>query len=537
VTPVVVTWVVGASGLAASLPQAGRSTVARVRRATARVPPVRDRRWLFLVAFPIVLGVVIRLVYLWGVHKTQCPAAWWNDPTAPRDLSGRCPGDSYVYHYGANLLADGKGLVIPTDFRQSGGLVARAGADHPPLFVIVLAAFSWVGARSWLWHEHVMILIGAVNIGLTGMLGRRLGGQWVGFVAAMLMAVYPYVWLSDTMVLSETLAMTLNLTVALLCYRLLRDHRWRWVVALGVAAGAAALVRAEMVLLGPVLILPLVLRIRGLALGRRAAMVAVAALAMVAVLAPWLYRNLTIYNNTVTMSTGTGITLVASNCDDTYYGGGMGFWSFRCYPVLPWQRSEAELRGTDVDTLALWVRQSGLTVPDGATPDQLTDILLAHGRVADQSDDELFDRNVAMDYISEHYDRLPVVAAARFGRMWNLYNPLQQLDLEDGEGRPTHAAAWGLGMFYPLMVAAIGGTVVLWRRKVAVLPLLAPIAIVSLSAVTAFGQSRYRTPAEPMLIVLASVGAVSLWQWARVRAARRRRDPAGAVEPSSAPLG
>jgi hypothetical protein len=494
---------------------------------------VRDRRRLLLVALPIVLGVVIRLVYLWVVQRTQCPAPGWESGAPMPGTLSRCPGDSYVYHYGANLLVQGHGFVVPTDFRVTGGAVARAGADHPPLFTLVLAGFSFLGATSWLWHEHVVIALGALNIGLTGLLARQVAGrwmdersaQWTGFVAAMFMAVYPYVWLSDVMVLSETLAMTANLAVALLCYRVLRDQRWGWVVALGAAAGAAALVRAEMVLLGPLLILPMVLRIRSLSLRQQVTRIGVAALAMLAVLSPWLYRNLTIYDHPVTMSTGTGITLANTNCDSTYYGGGTGFWSFECIPQLPWTLPEEQLRSTDPATLRLWVDQSGLDVPDDATADQMVDALLAHAQTADQSDDEVYLRAVGMDYLTSHLDRLPVVVAARFGRMWGLYRPAQQLHLEDGEGRPEDAARAGLALFYPLMALAVGGTVVLARRRQPLLPLLVPVGIVTLAAVTAFGQSRYRAPAEPLLMVLAAVGGVTLVGWIVGR--RRRAEGVG----------
>src|SRR6478609_5020916 len=90
---------------ASAVPQEASASAPRASTATTRVPAVRDRRRWLLLALPLVIGLVIRLAYLWGVHRTQCPAAWWDDPSAPRDLTGRCPGDSYVYHYGANLVA------------------------------------------------------------------------------------------------------------------------------------------------------------------------------------------------------------------------------------------------------------------------------------------------------------------------------------------------------------------------------------------------------------------------------------------------
>jgi len=499
---------------------------------TVRSRPVRDRRWLLLVAIPIVVGLVIRLVYYYGVHKGNCPAAWWVDPKAPIDFSGVCPGDSFVYHESANLLADGHGMTIPSDFIYSGGEIQRAYADHPPLFTWFLAGFSWLGMSSWVWHELLMIGVGLVNIALTGWLGRKLGGIWVGFLAAMFMAVYPYVWLTNVTVMSENIAMTANLAVALCCYKLLEDRRWRWAIALGVFCAAAALVRAEMIFLGPALIVPLVLvHMRDESFRKRLAHIAVAGLAMVAVLAPWVYRNMTVFNNPVYLSNGIGITLANTNCHDTYYES-VGYWSFRCIPQLPWTRPEAELRGTDRDTLAMWVDQSGLDAPPDATTDQLVDILLAHDLVADQSDDEVYLRAVGMDYLTSHKGRLPVVVLARVGRMWNLFHPIQQLELENGEGRPEDGARFGLVMYYPLMLAAVGGAVVAWRRKIPLLPLLVPAAIVTFAAVTAFGQSRYRAPAEPMLLVLSAFGFVGLWEWwkTRGRASPEPADPSPTVE-------
>jgi 4-amino-4-deoxy-L-arabinose transferase-like glycosyltransferase len=535
VAPVVVTLVVSAPSEPLSEdpppPHEAARSAPRARTATARVAAVRDRRRWLLVAIPIVIGVVIRLWYLWGVQRNVCPPPSWETGVP---LPSRCPGDSYVYHYGADLVAQGKGFVIPTDFRLSGGLDVRAGADHPPLFTLVLAAFSFIGAKSWLWHEHVVIAMGALNIGLAGMLGRRVAGrfrddrsaQWVGFCAAMFMAVYPYVWLSDVMVLSETLAMTANLAVALLCYRVLKDTNLVWVVALGAAAGAAALVRAEMVLLGPLLIVPMLLRVRVLSFRQQAGRIVLAGVVMLGVISPWLIRNMTVYDNPTTMSTGTGITLANTNCDDTYYGPTIGFWSLACIPPLPWNRPVEELEASDPAQLRTWVDQSGIDAPADATPEQLVAALLDHAETADQSDDEVYLRAVGLEYLSENRSRLPVVAAVRFGRMWGLYRPLQQVELEDAEGRPENEARIGLVMFYPLMGLAVGGTVVLARRREPLLPLLVPVGIVTFAAISAFGQSRYRAPAEPLLMVLAAVGLMAFLGWVRSRGGDEHHPPA-----------
>ncbi|HEX6476883.1 MAG TPA: hypothetical protein VF005_06380, partial [Acidimicrobiales bacterium] len=74
----------------------------------------------------------------------------------------------------------------------------------------------------------------------------------------------------------------------------------------------------------------------------------------------------------------------------------------------------------------------------------------------------------------------------------------------------------------------IGGTVVLWRRRTAVWPLLIPPIIVTLSAVASYWQVRFRVEAEPVLVVLASVALAALFGWWR----QRRREPP--MEPETA---
>jgi 4-amino-4-deoxy-L-arabinose transferase-like glycosyltransferase len=454
---------------------------------------------------PIAVGFLLRLLYLWLARRDACTAS------LPTQLGPGCPGDSFVYHFGADLLAKGKGFVIPTEYLTSGGRIARPGADHPPLFTLLLAAFSFVGARTWMWHTFVGVLIGTVNIALVGVLGRRLGGAIVGGLAAWLMALYPYIWMSDTLVLSESLAVTGLVVVVLLALRVGDDPSWAKVAWLGAAAGATALIRAEMLLLGPVLILPLLLWARTLSWPRRLLRIAGAAAVMVAVVSPWVVRNMTAFNQPVTLSTGAGITLANTNCDDTYYGGGLGFWSFRCIGPLPWSFSRVDLLAMDPAVVRQWAHWSGV---DAAPDDEITDVvdrLLSHGAKADQSDDEVFLRAKGLSYVGDHTTRLPVVVSARVGRMWYLYRPLQQINLEVGEGRPHWAAVIGLAWFYPIVVLALYGGWTMRRNALRLWLLVAPIGIVTFAAATSFGQARYRAPAEGFVVLLAALGATALW--------------------------
>src|SRR5687767_14716453 len=75
-------------------------------------------------------------------------------------------GDSYFYHHAANLIADGKGWVNPLPY--SLGIVQEA-ADHPPLYIAYLAAWSFLGVTSPLGHMLVSTLIGACTVAVAGL--------------------------------------------------------------------------------------------------------------------------------------------------------------------------------------------------------------------------------------------------------------------------------------------------------------------------------------------------------------------------------
>ena len=82
-------------------------------------------------------------------------------------------------------------------------------------------------------------------------------------------------------------------------------------------------------------------------------------------------------------------------------------------------------------------------------------------------------------------------------------------------------------VFYPTLVAAIAGAVVLARRRVyrVLWVLLVPVVTVTIGAALTYGQTRFRAAAEPTLAVLAAVAIVALVRKLRIsrqRAARAR---------------
>ncbi|HET6963855.1 MAG TPA: glycosyltransferase family 39 protein [Acidimicrobiales bacterium] len=397
-----------------------------------------------------VVGLVIRIATVLGrPHRTP-------------------GGDSAWYHGVANLLVDGRGFIDPFIYQDTHRVVQSA--QFPPGFMFVLAAASLVGLKSYFAHRIWCCVIGAAAITVSGLVGREIAGPRAGLIAAGVVAVYPNVWMSDEVAFSECISPLMVGLVLLTAYRFWKQPGYRRAAWLGLAVGLATLVRDELALLGLFIVVPLALTARGLAWRRRATALLLGGAVALGVIAPWVGYNMSRFKEPVFISAGLGITLASTNCAHVYSGSFEGYWDLNCSAAAP------------VDP------------------------------TADESVQSSQAQKYATHFIRTHESRLPVVVAARLGRAFGLYHPLQQITLDSNvETRPYHWALTGLGMYYVLVVLAAGGVVVLRRRRVPVFPLLAVGLTVAVSVALAFGDTRYRSTFEPVLAMLAAVLLDRAW--------------------------
>jgi Dolichyl-phosphate-mannose-protein mannosyltransferase len=405
------------------------------------------------------LGLVVRFAYAYGFK--------WDQPLALPGDHG-LGGDAGYYHFQANAIAQGLWFLDPWSWalRHTG---VHAGAEHPPLYTLFLAIPSVLGFDTFREHEVAGVMLGSITCGAVGFAGRAVGGRRVGIVAAFLAAVYANLWINDALVMSETIAALLAALVIWFGYRFWRTPTLRWAALFGFACGLAALTRAEFIFFFPIVALPLAIRARGLdgreRLKRGGVIVLLAALPLV----PWVGFNLVRFNNPVTLSTGGDFTLANTYCPSTFYGDRVGWWDLRCMGDR-------------------W------SVP------------------GDESDAAKHFRQQGLDYLDAHLARFPVVLAARVGRMWDVYDPIQKLrwdSFEQGRG-PNTVTRIALAQYYALAVLAIVGLVMLRRRKVIIYPLIGLAVTCTIAAMIAFGSTRYRVPAEIAIVVAAAVPVSAL---------------------------
>jgi hypothetical protein len=190
--------------------------------------------------------------------------------------------------------------------------------------------------------------------------------------------------------------------------------------------------------------------------------------------------NMSRFDDPVFISSGFGVTLASSNCAQLYQGPYEGYWSLECAVAVKQKvynpRSDESVQGA-----------------------------------AAQAD--------ALHFIAAHENRILPVEMARLGRAFALFHPLEQIRLDSTvETRPYRWALVGLGMYYVLVVLSIGGLVILRRRRVPILPLVAVALDVCVSVALTFGQTRYRTTFEVALVLAAAVQLD--WVWTTIRGRR-----------------
>jgi 4-amino-4-deoxy-L-arabinose transferase-like glycosyltransferase len=402
------------------------------------------------------LGLVLRAAYLYGLaRKVVGIGDWW------------------FYHWQAGLIANGHGFTDP--WLLLGTHHYRPSAMHPPLYPLLLSGLYLLGGHTQLEQRSLGLALGTLTLVLVGLLGRRVGGDRMGLLSAGLYAVYPVMIAVDGDLMSEVLYGPLIAGMLLSAFALLDRPNLRRAAMLGALVGLAALTRSEALLFLPFLVLPVAWRARPSWRGR-GALAAMAILACVVVVAPWLIRNESVFGRFVLISTNNQTVIAGANCPKTYYGVNMGGWDVTC--ISPRTKSNEAAQA------AIWQHQG-------------------------------------ISYATHHLSRLPAVIAIRLLRTWDLWQPRRQARTF-AEGEQIGVAEAGVVVFWAFALVGIAGVVALWRRRrSALMVLLAPAMVVCVATVIGYGVPRLRDCFDVALPVLVAAGALAAQE--RLLAHRRTR--------------
>ena len=365
--------------------------------------------------------------------------------------------------------------------------VAGPTAFRPPLFPLMLAAVYKIvglGSASARWEAARMLEagLGAATVLLIGVIALRLWGRRAAIVSAAIGAVFPPLVLVFSSLLSEALFIPLVLA-AVLCALVARDsdHRLRWAVLTGVLLGLAALTRGN----GIALVIPLGFlvwsvrpRLSRRSLAAPLALIAAAVLTLV----PWTVRNARAFHEFVPITSETGFATAGT------------------YNALAAHRPHYP---------GLWFPPVVLAAP-----------IVAHHPHLNEA--QLSDRlnSLAFNYATAHPGYVGQVFWWTGLRLLNLAGPHFERWAAPFESYPGWLALASVYAFWAVGLLALGGAFTAAARRAPPAFWGCPL-VIFLSTVFLEGSTRYRSPADPFVVVLAALGALALPKAAEATVGRR----------------
>jgi len=483
---------------------------------------LRDRWYQLGLGVIVVLAATVRLlnVLRWRptciedmVSVIEEKGSTGFQPTGGKEACFGVWGDAGYYYVQGRMVARGHWFIDSYGWFASGGTRFKPSSGNPPLFTLFLGLLSKLGITSATGMRVATSLVGVVGVVLLVMLVRKLAGPRAALIAGVIAAVYPMLWINDGMLLSETLYVPMVLIALHAAYRFWERRDVRAAALFGLAMALAAMTRGEALILLAVMVLPLLLGMRELGWRRLVRMGATTYAVGALVISPWIIFNMTRFEDPVLMTSSTGAVLSSANCDITYYGESIGYYG-NCFDeyvakgLLIGKIPGCDQAAVDMARIDPKGAEAAKCWPN--SPD------------IDESQRDKYGREIAINYMMTHKSRLPIVMAARVGRMWDLYVPDLGRDDEplgqnvrfnwQVEGRGKRSSQAGVLMFYALLPLAVVGGLWLRRRRVPLSPLLSMAIVITVTSAFTFGITRYRVPVDIMVVVMAAVGIERILQ-------------------------
>jgi 4-amino-4-deoxy-L-arabinose transferase-like glycosyltransferase len=374
--------------------------------------------------------------------------------------------DSADYDRMSVSLAD-HGRFPASNIAPHGG----ATAFRQPLFPLVLAgAYEIVGTHRqhtrWVAGRVLEAVLGTIAVVLAAFIALRLFGAGIALLVGLIAAIFPPLVLVGSSLMSESLFVPLVLAAVAAALQARSAPRpLPWALAAGALAGLAALTRGNGIVLLPGICL-LVYALRGR--GRTALRAPLAALvAGLLVLVPWTVRNWDVFGQFAPLGTETGYTVAGT------------------YDAIAQHRP---------DYPAMWV-PPGLELGRAAAAHPSANEAQLSSRLT----------SVGLDYIGAHPGSLARTALWSTLRLFNLTGTGVERWAAQYEAYPTWLADASVYAFWVVGALALIGALTAAARAAPPALWLCPVLLLA-STVLVIGLTRYRSPADPFIVMLAALG-------------------------------
>lgn len=379
--------------------------------------------------------------------------------------------DMYEYDQVSRAVLDGKGYTRPwafTDDRGETVVELRPTMFRPPGYTLSLTFAYAMTNGNPLAARILLSTVGAATCLLVFLIGRRVFSHKVGFLAGLLGAIYPFMWIPDGMLLPESLYAMLVMYFIFRLYLLREVLSAKNLILAGLSAGLIALTRTEGLVFVILAAGFIWLSCTDWPLRRRFWTAGVVVAITMAVYSPWAWHTWSTFGTLAPSSTvGTmlaGTTNRVTFFDQVY----IGSWYY-----------------------------------GGLQSDRDTLYKIRDPRENEKTVDDIYTR-VAIDYLTDHLDQVPAVIGARELRAWDFWDPYVTARIEQEWGRPMWSTYAGLVFYYPALVLALYGGWRFRRNWRDLLPFYFVGGFFVVFSALTFGTVRYRTWLEPTLVLFST---------------------------------
>ena len=359
--------------------------------------------------------------------------------------------------------------------------------DRAPFWPVVIATiYSVLGT-----HDHFvrmfLCLVGAGTCALVYLFANDLFGKRCALFAGILAAIYPFLYIYDGWLYSESLYIFLLFAFCYALYRLQRNPNWQWLLGSGVLLGLVSLTRPNGLLILASFIAWAIIVGWSKVLSWRMVAQSAIVIGLVSTLfvVPWTIRNYTVTRDLVPVAVGDGKVMLGA------------------YNDMILQRPYY---------LGIWI------IPSESNP-ELSDRYPANCAGACEVARDNDYRSDAIEWIESHVSQMPYLLGLHFTNLWQITTQEADLPINRFPDRIASKVVVDMMVVITPIVFALAalGLFLTRKRWRELLFIYFMIVLTVMQCLILYGIPRFRAPIEPMLILLA---AGAIWGIGQRRKAR-----------------
>lgn len=354
--------------------------------------------------------------------------------------------------------------------------------DRAPLWPLVIAAVYALKGPHDINVRLVLSVIGAATCVLIYLFARDLFGNRIGSIAGLAATIYPFLFIYDGWLYSESLYTFLLFAFCYTLYRLQRSPNRPLMIVSGILLGLVSLTRPNgLLILGLFIAWALFIGLIKMQSWRMVIQsIVIISLVALVLIAPWTIRNYRVTHMLVPIATGDGKVLVGAYNDT----------------IANPNFQQGQYLGT-------WLK------PEESVPALFQQFPATCSGACEVTRDAAY-KGAALQWIESHPNKLPLLLGIHAANMWQLTSTEADLPLNRFPDRSNVQFVVALTTIFTPIVFALAalGLLLTMKRWRELLFLYSMIALTLVQSVALYGFARFRAPIEPILLVLA---AGALW--------------------------